>query len=188
MPSERWRRVERLFDDAVVLPADQRAAFLASAPAADDGGIRDEVASLLVASDRSGRFLSSTALDLFAAQISREGWTVQPGDRIGCYLVDRRLGAGGMGEVWRARDERLGRDVAVKLLLPHPARDADRLTALQDEARAAGALNHTNILTVHDVGTHHGASYLVTECLEGRSLRARLADGRLDVDTALDVA
>ena len=188
MPSERWRRVERLFDDAVALPADQRAAFLASAPAADDGGIRDEVASLLVASDRSGRFLSSSALDLFAAQISREGWTVQPGDRIGCYLVDRRLGAGGMGEVWRARDERLGRDVAVKLLLPHPARDADRLTALQDEARAAGALNHTNILTVHDVGTHHGASYLVTECLEGRSLRARLADGRLDVDTALDVA
>ena len=189
MPTERWRRVEQLFGDALVLPADQRAAFLASAPAAHDSGVRDEVASLLVASDRSGPFLSSTALDIFAAQISREGWTVQPGDRIGCYLVDRRLGAGGMGEVWRAHDERLGRDVAIKLLLPHPARDADRVTALQDEARAAGALNHTNILTVYDVGAHHGASYLVTECLEGRSLRIRLSDdGWLDIDSALDVA
>jgi dienelactone hydrolase len=188
MPSERWLRVEQLFNDASVLPADQRAAFLASTPAADDGGIRDEVAALLDAGDRSGPFLSSTALDVFAAQISREGWTVQASDRIGCYVVDRRLGAGGMGEVWRARDERLARDVAIKLLLPHPARDADRVSALQAEARAAGALNHTNVLTVYDVGTHHGASYLVTECLEGRSLRARLNDGRLAVDAALDVA
>jgi formylglycine-generating enzyme required for sulfatase activity/dienelactone hydrolase len=187
MPSERWRRVEQLFGDAVVLPPDQRAAFLASA-AVPDGGIRDDVAALLSADDRSGPFLSSTALDVFAGQIAREGWTVQPGDRIGSYRIDRRLGAGGMGEVWRAHDERLGRDVAIKLLLPHPARDAGRLAALQDEARAAGALNHTNVLTVHDVGEHHGASYLVTECLEGQSLRARLSRGPLPVDAALDIA
>ncbi len=188
MATDRWRRVERLFGDAVLLPADERDAFLASAPDAADRGVRDEVAALLAAGDRSGPFLSSTALDVFAGQISREGWTVQPGDRIGCYLVDRRLGAGGMGEVWRARDERLGRDVALKLLLPHPARDADRVSALQAEARAAGALNHTNVLTVYDVGEHHGASYLVTECLEGESLRARLIRSTLDVDAALDVA
>jgi eukaryotic-like serine/threonine-protein kinase len=187
MPSDRWRRVEQLFGDAVALPADQRSAFLASAPVPDDG-IRDEVSALLIAGDRSGPFLSSTALDLFAGQIAREGWTVQPGDRIGSYRIDRRLGAGGVGEVWRAHDERLGRDVAIKLLLPHPARDADRVTALQDEARAAGALNHTNVLTVHDVGEHHGAAYLVTECLEGQSLRARLIGGQLPVDAALDIA
>src|SRR5687767_8033286 len=168
MPSERWQRVEQLFGDAMLLPVDRRAAFLASAPAADDD-IRDEVATLLGAADRSGRFLSSSALDLFAEQISREGWTVQAGDRIGSYLVDRRLGAGGMGEVWRARDERLGRDVAIKVLLPRSATDADLGGALQDEARAASALNHPNVLTVYDVGDHHGAPYLVTECLEGRS-------------------
>ena len=110
------------------------------------------------------------------------------GDRVGCYTIERRLGAGGMGEVWRARDERLGRDVAIKLLLPHPERDAGRVSALQDEARAAGALNHTNVLTVHDVGDHHGAPYLVTECLEGESLRARLSRGPLGLDAALDVA
>ena len=187
MPSERWRQVEQLFGDAAALPADQRAAFLASAPAADDA-LRAEVASLLGAGDRSGPFLSATALDVFAAEISRDGWTVQPGDRIGSYTVERRLGAGGMGEVWRAHDARLGRDVAIKLLLPHPARDTGRVSALQAEARAAGALNHTNVLTVHDVGEHHGAAYLVTECLEGESLRLRLIRGPLSVDAALDVA
>jgi eukaryotic-like serine/threonine-protein kinase len=93
-----------------------------------------------------------------------------------------------MGEVWRARDERLGRDVAIKLLLPHPSNAAERVRALQQEARAAGTLNHTNVLTVYDVGDHGGAPYLVTECLEGESLRARLRAGALSVDAALDVA
>ena len=84
-----------------------------------------------------------------------------------------------MGEVWRARDERLGRDVAIKLLLPHPSNAAERVRAFQHEARAAGTLNHTNVLTVYDVGDHGGAPYLVTECLEGESLRARLGAGAL---------
>ncbi len=84
-----------------------------------------------------------------------------------------------MGEVWRARDERLGRDVAIKLLLPHPSNGAERVRAFLREARAAGTLNHTNVLTVYDVGEHGGAPYLVTECLEGQSLRARLGAGAL---------
>ena len=82
MPSERWRQVEQLFGDADALPADQRAAFLASMPAVDDA-VRAEVVSLLGAGDRSGPFLSAPALDVFAEEISRDGWTVQPGDRIG---------------------------------------------------------------------------------------------------------
>ena len=92
-----------------------------------------------------------------------------------------------MGEVWRARDERLARDVAIKLLLPHPSGD-ERGRALAHEARAAGSLNHTNILTVHDVGECGGAAFLVTECLDGESLRARLGEGPLSIDAALDVA
>src|SRR6185503_16687459 len=93
------------------------------------------------------------------------------------------------GEVWRAHDHRLTRDVAIKLLLPHPsASAAERVLALQHEARAAGALNHTNVLTVYDVGDHDGAPYLVTECLEGEPLRARLGAGAFSVDAALDVA
>ena len=164
-----------------------RAEFLART-CGPDVGMRDEIASLLTAVEQSGDFLSAPALDVFARQVSREGWSVQPGDRIASYTVERRLGAGGMGEVWRARDERLGRDVAIKLLLPHPSNASERVRAFQHEARAAGTLNHTNVLTVYDVGDHDGAPYLVTECLEGESLRARLGAGALSVDAALDVA
>ena len=187
MPTDRWHRLEQLFTEAVAQPASMRADFLART-CGPDAGMRDEIASLLTAVEQSGDFLSAPALDVFARQISREGWSVQPGDRIGSYTVERRLGAGGMGEVWRARDERLGRDVAIKLLLPHPSNAAERVRAFQDEARAAGTLNHINVLTVYDVGDHGGAPYLVTECLEGESLRARLGAGALSVDAALDVA
>jgi len=188
MPTDRWNRLERLFTEAIEQPPDTRARFLAVA-CGPDAGLLDEVTSLMTAAEASGAFLTAPALAVFARQISREGWNVQSGDRIGSYTVDRRLGAGGMGEVWRARDPRLGRDVAIKLLLPHPsASAADRVQAFQHEARAAGALNHTNVLTVYDVGEHDGAPYLVTECLDGEPLRARLGSGAMSIDTALDIA
>ncbi len=112
----------------------------------------------------------------------------RPGDRIGVYIVERRIGAGGMGEVWRGRDERLDRPVAIKLLLPHSSGADERMQAFEREARAAGSLNHPGVLTVYDVGDHAGAPYLVTECLDGESLRARIAAGPVPVDTALDIA
>src|SRR5262245_45028207 len=188
MPGERWDRLERLFTEAVEQPAATRGPFLAAA-CGPDTRLLDELTSLVTAAETSGDFLSEPALAVFAQQISREGWSVQPGDRIGSYAVERRLGAGGMGEVWRARDPRLARDVAIKLLLPHPsASAAERVQAFQHEARAAGALNHTNVLTVYDVGEHEGAPYLVTECLEGEPLRTRLGVGPVAIDTALDIA
>jgi eukaryotic-like serine/threonine-protein kinase len=186
MPTDRWHRLEQLFTEAAAQPPSIRGDFLARRCGVDVD-LRDEVGSLLSALDDSAGFLSTPALDVFARQIVREGWSVQPGDRIGSYTVERRLGAGGMGEVWRARDERLARDVAIKLLLPHPS-NVERGGAFQQEARAAGSLNHTNVLTVYDVGEYGGAPYLVTECLEGESLRARLASGALPVDAALDIA
>jgi formylglycine-generating enzyme required for sulfatase activity/dienelactone hydrolase len=187
MPSERWQQLEQLFAEAVALPADRREAFVDGASGVDSG-VRDELTALLATVEHAGPFLSSTALDVFARQISREGWSVRPGDLIGSYAIERRLGSGGAGEVWRARDERIGRAVAIKLLLPHPGRGAGHLPTLHDEARAAGTLNHPNIVTVYDVGWHGGAPYLVTECLEGESLRARLGGGALPLDAALDIA
>jgi len=186
MPTDRWHRVEQLFLEAVEQPAPARADFLARTCGLD-AALRDEIESLLTAAAESGPFLSTPALDVFAHQIAREGWSVQRGDRVGAYTVGPRLGAGAMGEVWRARDERLGRDVAIKLLLPHPSDGEERVRAFEREARAAGALNHTNVLTVYDIGDHEGAPYLVTECLEGESLRARLAVGALSIDAALDI-
>lgn len=99
------------------------------------------------------------------------------GARLGPYQLGPAIGAGGMGEVYRARDPRLGRDVAIKILPPEVADDPDRLRRFEQEARAAAALNHPNILSVHDVGTDNGVAYLVTELLEGRTLRNVLSHG-----------
>ena len=187
MPTDRWTRVDEVFTAAADLPAAMREDFVARA-CGDDAGMRDEIQSLLTASARSGDFLSAPALDVFARQIASEGWSVRSGDKVASYTIGRRIGAGGMGEVWQATDERLGRDVAIKLLLPHPSNESERVDAFQREARAAGSLNHPNVLTVHDVGEHAGAPYLVTEYLEGESLRSRLARGPLPLDVALDVA
>jgi serine/threonine protein kinase len=86
------------------------------------------------------------------------------GTKIGPYEILAPLGAGGMGEVYRARDTRLGRDVAIKVLPEGLARDAERLRRFETEARAVATLNHPNILSIHDIGTHEGAPYLVSEC------------------------
>jgi serine/threonine protein kinase/Tfp pilus assembly protein PilF len=110
------------------------------------------------------------------------------GTSLGPYQILAPLGAGGMGEVYRARDTRLGRDVAIKVLPAEYAADADRLRRFEQEARAASALDHPNILVVHDVGTHGGAPYLVTELLEGATLRDRLAGGALPSGKAIELA
>src|SRR5688572_31408761 len=101
------------------------------------------------------------------------------GSRLGAYEILGLLGAGGMGEVYRARDSRLRREVAVKVLPGAFAADPDRLARFEQEARAAAALNHPNILAVHDLGQHDGAPFIVTELLEGQSLRDALQGGPL---------
>ena len=97
------------------------------------------------------------------------------GARLGPYEIVSALGAGGMGEVYRVRDPRLGRDVAVKVLPAGFSTDAERLQRFEQEARAAAALNHPNILAVYDIGQHDGAPYIVSELLEGGTLRECLA-------------
>ncbi|HET7292652.1 MAG TPA: protein kinase [Vicinamibacteria bacterium] len=111
-----------------------------------------------------------------------------PGTRLGPYDVAAPLGAGGMGEVYRARDARLSRDVAVKVLPASFSADADRLRRFEQEARATGLLNHPNILQVHDIGSYEGAPYVVSELLEGETLRDRLSGTPLPVRKAVDIA
>jgi Tol biopolymer transport system component len=110
------------------------------------------------------------------------------GTRLGPYEVAAPLGAGGMGEVYRARDTRLGRDVAVKVLPSALSADADRLRRFEQEARAASVLNHPNIIAIHDVGTHDGSPYVVTELLEGETLRERINGVPLPARKAIDYA
>src|SRR5262245_41148277 len=108
------------------------------------------------------------------------------GARLGAYEILGQLGAGGMGEVYRARDARLGRDVAIKVLPAGFASDPERLARFEQEARAAAALNHPNILAVHDLGQHAGAPFIVTELLDGASLREALDHGALPARKAID--
>lgn len=114
--------------------------------------------------------------------------TLTAGTRLGPYEIISPVGAGGMGEVFRARDTRLGRDVAVKVLPSSYAENKERLHRFEQEACAAGALNHPNILSIHDIGTHDGSPYLVSELLEGETLRERLNGGVLSSRKALDYA
>jgi eukaryotic-like serine/threonine-protein kinase len=122
-----------------------------------------------------------TSPDIFAM-------TVAQGTRLGPYEVIAPLGAGGMGEVYRARDTRLGRDVAVKVLPATYSADPDRLHRFEQEACAAGALNHPNILIVHDIGTHDGSPYVISELLEGDTLRERISAAMLPQRRAVDYA
>src|SRR5580700_718616 len=110
------------------------------------------------------------------------------GTKLGPYEIVSPVGAGGMGEVYRARDTRLGRDVAIKVLPEALAHEADRLRRFEQEARTVAALNHPNILGIHDIGTHDGAPFLVSEFLEGQTLRGKLISGPLPVRRAIDYA
>ena len=187
MNTEQWRQLDRVFIEAIQRPAAERSGFIEDA-CRSDPALKAEALTLLAASDDSREFMATSALEYLAKTVAAGGWTLEAGERVGVYTVLNRLGAGASGEVWRARDERLGRDVAIKIVLPHTSSDSERLRRFAEEARLAGSLNHPNLLTVYDVGEHAGLPMLVTECLDGQSLRRRLEAGPLPVGKAINVA
>src|SRR3984885_7300317 len=113
---------------------------------------------------------------------------IPSGTKIGPYEIQAQIGAGGMGEVYRARDSRLGREVAIKILPESFATDAERLRRFEQESQAVAALNHPNILAIYDVGTRDASPYLVSELLEGESLRALLEKGPIAQRKAIEYA
>jgi len=179
MTPERHQRIGRLFDQALEVAPEHRGAFLDQAcpPEAENAGLRGEVETLLANHIDSEEFLSRPALQVAAAQLAGTEPASIEGKQFGHYEIVSMLGAGGMGHVYLATDERLGRQVALKLLPPHLLHDAEHVRRFEQEARATSALNHPNILTVYDVGVHEGTPYLVMELLEGEELRAQLQSG-----------
>jgi eukaryotic-like serine/threonine-protein kinase len=177
MTPERWERVKELFLSAVERPSEDRPAYLDQA-CAGDAPLRDEVEAMLRSHQEADGFLEPP--------VDRGGGPLGPGTRLGPYEITGWLGAGGMGEVYRARDGRLERDVAVKVLPPGLVWSAERLGRFEQEARAASALNHPHILVVYDIGRHDGLPYLVTELLEGRTLADRVAQGPVPLRKALE--
>ena len=177
MKPEQWQQVRELLADALELKPEDRPAFL-DRVCSSDHALRREVERLIVASDEArSDFLRSSALRV----------ALMPGTKLGDYEVKGLLGSGGMGEVYRARDTRLAREVAIKVLPAFYSSDPDRLRRFEQEARAAAALNHPNILAVFQMGTYEGAPYLVSELLEGGTLREQLARSPLPVRKTIDL-
>jgi len=110
-----------------------------------------------------------------------------PGSKIGAFEIISTLGAGGMGEVYRGRDTRLNRDVAIKILPPEFSSNQDRLRRFEQEARAASALNHPNIITIYEIGSVDSTSYIAMECVDGKTLRELMTSGPLPVKRSLQI-
>jgi class 3 adenylate cyclase/tetratricopeptide (TPR) repeat protein len=187
MNPERWRRIKELFHAALELAPAERAHLL-DAECADDAALRREVEALLDADSEGEDFMLTPAVELAARMSASERGSLEEGARIGAYVVARTLGEGGMGKVYLAEDTRLGRKVALKFLPSSFTRDEERVRRFEQEARAASALNHPNILTIHEIGEEDGARFIATEYVEGETLRAYLKRRSPDLGEALDIA
>src|SRR3989449_1079024 len=187
MAIDLWLQVQQLFDAALQHSPEKRQEFL-KRECGSNQELRREVESLLAAHDESGSFMAEPAVAGVAQVLHRSTSRFQPGDTLGDYKVLDFVGRGGMGEVYRARDTRLKRDVAIKVLPQAFAADRERLRRFEQEARSAAALNHPNIISVHDMGTADGSPYIVSELLEGQNLRELLRHGPVPARKALDYA
>src|SRR5512145_1229787 len=188
MTPERWKQVDQLMQEALERESAERAAFLAEACGGDDE-LRREVESLLGFHERAGDFIEAPPSDMAADWlIAKESLA---GQTIGHYQLMRRIGRGGMGEVYLARDTRLGRPAALKLLQTSLTQDAARVRRFKQEARAASALNHPNIITIYEVGqadsTAGAAHYIAAEFVDGQTLRKLCHGAGLTLGAALDI-
>jgi non-specific serine/threonine protein kinase len=184
---ERWVTIKRLHQAALDREAGQRSAFLDDACGGDET-VRREVESLLAYDDRARPFMEAPAIVVAAKTGGNDTGTSLAGKTLGHFHVEAHLGAGGMGEVYLARDARLDRAVALKVLPPDVIGDSDRMQRFAREARAASALNHPNVATIHDIGETDSVHFIVMEYVEGQTLAQRLAEGPLTMSEVVDVA
>jgi serine/threonine-protein kinase len=187
MEPERWQRIVDITEAAAELAGDERDAFLGEA-CAGDGALRTEVESLLESDERSGGFIETSGFRIAAELIAGDPAGSMVGQDIGAYKIVDLLGVGGMGEVYLAEDTRLGRKVALKFLPDYFTSDKTRVRRFEQEARAASALNHPNILTVYEIGESDGTQFIATEFVEGKTLRQHIEGGQTTLAQVLDVA
>ena len=192
----RWSQVKKVFQAALAQPTEQRRSFVRDQCGEDDALLR-EVEVLVAAHERAGNFIERPAIEVVVSSSKLGGLSgdvepvervLEPGLRLGPYEVVDAIGRGGMGEVYRACDTRLGRTVAIKVLPAHVATNADLKQRFEREARTLATISHPHICPVFDVGAQDGLDYLVMEHLEGETLAARLARGPLPLDQALRCA
>src|SRR5438132_5394455 len=187
MTPERWQQVEEVLQAALDRSPHERMSFLNEA-CSDDEELRQETSSLVDAYGEAGDFIEEPAIALDAHLLIGNYQQNNIGREIGPYQIIERLGAGGMGEVYLAQDRRLDRQVALKILPAYFVSDEARLRRFQREARAASALNHPNILTIHEVGEADRVHFITTEFIDGQTLRELIAEEHLSLPEVLEIA
>ena len=189
MTPERWKQVDKLLQEALEQEPAERADFLAEA-CGDDDELRHEVESLIGFHKRAESFIETPPAEVAADWLAMK--ELRAGQMIGHYRLIRQIGRGGMGEVYLAHDTRLERQVALKLLPQHFTEDAERVQRFRQEARAVSALNHPNIITIHEIGEavveSSSVYFIATEFIEGRTLREMIIDGGMNPGEAVEVA
>ena len=187
MQPERWRQIDQLFHLALEREPPQRAVFLEQACSGDES-LRSEIEALISSHEQAESFIETPASDLAAELLAKGQAALDVGQSVGHYEIASVLGVGGMGEVYLAHDSRLGRQVALKLLPAQFTVNAERVHRFEQEARAVSALNHPNIVTIHEIGREGDAQFIVTEFVHGQTLRQRMAEAPASTRLALDVA
>ncbi len=188
MEHNEWEIISGLLERALELSAAERRAFLGEIARSEGDALSQEVEALLQADQDSNGFLNSSALNLAAQQLAVNYEQIRPNAQFGIYCILSRLGAGGMGEVYLALDEKLGRQVALKFLPQLFMQDETQLERFEREARAASALNHPNILTVYEIGNTGGRTFIAMEYVEGKTLRTRISEQNLTHEEILNIA
>ena len=186
MTPERWRKVEQIYHSTLEREESQRSSFLKEACAGDEV-LRREVESLLARKDQAENFTEGPSMEAAAKGLAEGQPQSLVGRQIGSYQILSLLGAGGMGEVYRAEDTRLGRAVAVKVLPEEMAQDKDRLSRFIREARAASALNHANVAHTYEIGQSDGLHFIAMEYVEGQSLAQKMSGQPLELKEVLDI-
>jgi serine/threonine protein kinase/TolB-like protein/Flp pilus assembly protein TadD len=187
MTPARLKTIEQIFRAALDQEPDQISAFLDTACEGDEP-LRRKVEALLASRERAGSFIETSAVGL-ATRIIQSGQADSlVGHTIGHYKISKRIGSGGMGEVYLATDITAGRQAALKILPTRFASDAERLKRFKQEAHAIVAFNHPNILTVYEIGEDQSTHYIASELIEGETLRQRLTRGQMQLSEAVDVA
>jgi serine/threonine protein kinase/Tfp pilus assembly protein PilF len=187
MTPERWQQIEQLYHAARERAPGARAAFLDRA-CAGDAALRAQVETLLAYDEEAENFIATPALQVAAGLIAAEQARSLVGKQLSHYEILALLGAGGMGEVYRARDTKLERTVAIKILPAAVAADQERMRRFVREARAASALNHPNVATIYEIGEAEGVSFIAMEYVEGETLQAKIHGRPLETREILEIA
>ncbi|MEQ1643486.1 MAG: protein kinase [Pyrinomonadaceae bacterium] len=187
MTPERWKEVEKIVYSALEREPHLRADFISDSCGGDHTLIR-EVESMVKNYESSASFLAGDALEIEAKHLALSMGQDLTGQKFGRFTITGVVGRGGMGEVYRARDAGLDRNIALKILPAHLSEDADRLARFRREAKVVSALNHPNILTVHEIGQRDSVHFIATELVDGLTLRERLLNGPIPIADTLEIA